>query len=236
MRVQNAAGHSFDLRVSRTVRLLDLEAIQNLFGAPSLALDGLDWVAFETVNQITNVGSTPWTRETGAPSIWILAMFNPSPDTWAIIPFRRLIVSPDGHLLFRCDGQLRSKIGIAPGRVLPFAGSYSASRNLLTLVHFDRPPGATEYVNSAWELQEHPFAGDVVNSYNDGPVEPGKAALGGFYELETSSPAAFLDPGAALVHTHRTLHLVGPTLTLSGVAERSLGIPLDRAMAMADPP
>ena len=59
---------------------------------------------------------------------------------------------------------------------------------MLTLVQYDQPEGATDYVNSMWEIQKEPFAGDVVNSYNDGPPAPGAKPLGPFYELETSSP------------------------------------------------
>ena len=43
------------------------------------------------------------------------------------------------------------------------------------------------YVNGQWGPQEDPFAGDVINSYNDGPVEDG-SIMGPFYEIETSSP------------------------------------------------
>lgn len=77
---------------------------------------------------------------------------------------------------------------------------------------------ATDYVNSMWELQDVPFAGDVVNSYND----DGK--LGRFYELETSSPA--LAPGAAATHRHQTIHLHGTTAELDGIARATLGIGL----------
>ncbi len=56
--------------------------------------------------------------------------------------------------------------------------------SVLTLVHLTVPEGATDYVNSMWEIQEKPFAGDVVNSYNDGPASPGAKPLGPFYELE----------------------------------------------------
>ncbi|MDG2385208.1 MAG: hypothetical protein P8N76_26290 [Pirellulaceae bacterium] len=48
-----------------------------------------------------------------------------------------------------------------------------------------------------WKLQDQPYAGDVINSYNDGPLELGKPGLGPFYELETSSRAAALGPGKA---------------------------------------
>jgi hypothetical protein len=74
-----------------------------------------------------------------------------------------------------------------------------------------------------WQIQDAPFAGDVVNSYNDGPPAPGAKPLGPFYELETSSPAAALAPGASLVHRHRTLHLVGDEAALDRVARKVLG-------------
>ena len=59
---------------------------------------------------------------------------------------------------------------------------------MLTLVQYTRPAGATRYVNSMWAIQQNPYGGDVINSYNDGPPAPGAAPLGPFYELETSSP------------------------------------------------
>jgi hypothetical protein len=78
-----------------------------------------------------------------------------------------------------------------------------------------------------WEHQKEPYAGDVVNSYNDGPTAPGKPALGGFYELETSSPALALAPKATAEHTHRTLHFVGEKASLNAIAEAALGVSLD---------
>ncbi|HEY0466124.1 MAG TPA: DUF6786 family protein, partial [Polyangiaceae bacterium] len=66
------------------------------------------------------------------------------------------------------------------------------------------------YVNSMWERQAAPYAGDVINSYNDGPPAPGKPPLGGFYEIESSSPAAALAPGGSLRHEHQTYHFSGP--------------------------
>jgi hypothetical protein len=78
-----------------------------------------------------------------------------------------------------------------------------------------------------WEEQKEPYGGDIVNSYNDGPTEPGKPSLGGFYEIESSSPAAALAPGASLVHTHRTFHLVGERADLETIARKVLGIGLD---------
>src|SRR5262249_62343154 len=114
-----------------------------------------------------------------------------------------------GSLLFKWDGQLRSKIGLGPDRAREVLGSSSASSRLLTIVSYDKPRGARDYVNSMWERQAEPYSGDVVNSYNDGPVAPGQPSLGGFFELEASSPAAGPGPGQSLVHTHRALHFAG---------------------------
>ena len=244
MHLANYSGTEFDLELNRFVRLLGRAEVVAL-GIP--APQELKMVAFSSENEITNNGPEPWTRDTGLLSIWILGMFNPSPETTIVIPFRtgpeeelgpivndayfgkvpadRLIIR-DSVLFFRGDGLYRSKIGIPPRRVLPFAGSYDAANGVLTVVHLTIPEGATDYVNSMWEIQDNPFAGDVVNSYNDGPAEPGAKPLGPFYELETSSPAASLDPGEALIHVHTTIHFQGDAEALDGIARKifSVGI------------
>jgi hypothetical protein len=244
MTLTSYAGTVFTLKVTRTVRLLSADDVRARAGAG--LPDGVRWVAFETENRITNTGKTPWKKDKGLLSVWILGMYNPSPDTHVIIPFERAgkgevvndryfgkvpadrlaVRDTEGVLVFSCDGNYRSKIGLGPSRAKPMLGSYSPSAHLLTLVHFDKPQAATDYVNSMWETQKDPFGGDVVNSYNDGPTEPGKPSLGGFYELETSSPAAALAPGASLVHTHRTMHLVGDEGALDVLAKSALGLSL----------
>jgi hypothetical protein len=244
MTLTSYAGTVFTLKVTRTVRLLSADDVRARAGASLPA--GVGWVAFETENRITNTGKTAWKKDKGLLSVWILGMYNPSPDTRVVIPFERAgkgeivndryfgkvpadrlaVRDADGVLVFSCDGTYRSKIGLGPSRAKPMLGSYSPSAHLLTLIHFDKPQAATDYVNSMWETQKEPFGGDVVNSYNDGPTEPGKPSLGGFYELETSSPAAALAPGASLVHTHRTMHLVGDETALDGLARSALGISL----------
>jgi hypothetical protein len=239
MTLSNASGTAFSLAIERTVSLLE---------AP--AAGGVRGVAFETRNEITNTGKVAWTRDTGLPSIWILAMFAPSADARVIVPFEtgpgaagtpivndayfgkvaasRLVVHEDkGFLVFTCDGKERGKIGLGPARAKSMLGSYSAQARLLTVVEYDRPKTANlPYVNSMWETQKLPYSGDVVNSYNDGSPGPGKAALGGFYEIETSSPGAELAPGQSLVHTHRTFHLVGEAAALEPIARKMLGISL----------
>ena len=244
MSLVNYSGTELNIEVDRKIALLDANNVSEIFG---LSPDpNLEMVAFQSINTITNTGDSAWTKETGMPSIWILGMFIPSDLTTIIIPFEqgdsaelgpkvidnyfgkvpedRLTVK-DRVLFFKGDGKYRSKIGIPPLRAEDFAGSYDESKKLLTIVAFSREPGNTNYVNSLWELQEDPFSGDVVNSYNDGPLDNG-VQLGPFYELETSSPAANLASGESLTHTHTTLHLSGDEALLSQFCESVLGVSL----------
>ena len=130
-----------------------------------------------------------------------------------------------GIMLFKADAKHRSKIGVAPKRAFPFVASYDAVNNVLTIAQFTLPAGATDYVNSLWKIQDDPFAGDAVNSYNDGPID-GKQ-MGRFYEIESSSPAAALMPGGSIKHIHRTIHLKGSKEDLDKISRSLLGIGVD---------
>jgi hypothetical protein len=242
----NWSGTVFEIQIDRTVRLLTTEEANKKLGA---AVGGsVKMVAYETESTITNTGTQPWKKETGLLSIWILSMFSPSPETTIVIPFNagaqaalgpkvndeyfgkvpadRLVVK-DSVLFFKGDGKYRSKIGLSPKRAKPILGSYDATNRVLTLVQYTKPDGANDYVNSMWQQQEKPYAGDVANSYNDGPAEPGKKPMGPFYELESSSPALELGPNKSGSHIHRVFHLVGSESELDKVARATLGVKLE---------
>jgi hypothetical protein len=241
----NYSGTRFDFRLERTVRLLEREKAAKALGATLPA--GLKVVAFESENVLVNAGQAAWTKASGLLSIWILGMFQPTPSTTVVIPYRegpeaergpvvndayfgkvpadRLRFS-QGLIFFKADGEHRSKIGLSPRRATGLAASYDASRGVLTFVRYDQPEGAADYVNSMWEIQKEPFRGDVVNSYNDGAPAPGQKPLGPFYELETSSPAVALAPGARLTHLHRTFHVQGERAELDALSRRLLGTSL----------
>jgi len=243
MQLVNYSGTSFRLRVDRRIRVLEkAEAVEKLGIAPG---ETVKLVAFESINKMTNTGEKAWEKEGGLLSIWILGMFNPSPATTVVIPFEagpeselgrivndayfgkvpaeRLVVK-DNVLFFSGDGRYRSKIGVSARRAKPVLGSYDGVNNVLTIVQYNKPAGASDYVNSMWELQSEPYKGDAVNSYNDGPAEPGAQPLGPFYELETSSPAAALKPEESIVHVHRTIHLQGPEADLDPIARAVLAV------------
>jgi hypothetical protein len=239
MKLTNHAGTAFELRVERTVRLLGDGSVRESCGqAPGPALS---WVAYQSENRLVNAGRAPWTRAGGLLSIWILGMFNPSPATTVVVPAaagaavndvyfgkvppERLVKKGD-TFFFRGDGQQRGKIGLRPQQARALLGSYDAANRVLTVVWYNRPPGARPYVNSLWPPQKEPFAGDAVNAYNDGAPAPGVKQLGPFYELETSSPAAELAPGAALEHLQRTMHFRGERPALEAMARACLGVGL----------
>jgi len=246
MTVQNYAKTEFKLDVRREVSLLGPKEVAERLGVePPAAVRS---IAFQSDNRITNTGAKDWAEKSGLMSVWILAMFPPADDTFVIVPFDRngsgpIVndayfgkVPPDrlrvdeqaGVIVFKCDGKYRSKIGLRPSRALPVLASYSAQARLLTIVQYDKPKDASRYVNSMWQLQKEPYAGDVVNSYNDGPTEPGKPALGGFFEMESSSPAAMLKPKQTLTHVHRTFHFVGEPALLDAIAKKVLGVEVSK--------
>ena len=238
----NWSGTRFDVGVERDIRLLSTADVwRNLRVAQAPA--GVTAVAFESVNRVTNRGASAWTEQAGLLSIWILGMFEASPEMTVVIPIRDAGAAPrvnDDYfgkvpaarlttdartVFFRADGRYRSKIGVGPSRALPVMGSYDPRAGVLTIVQYTLPAGASRYVNSQWKRQEQPFAGDVINSYSD------DGQMGSFYELESSSPAAALAPGRTQEHVHRTIHLRGPEAALDAVAKGLLGVGLERIRA-----
>ena len=238
----NYSGTVFDINIERTIHLLGKDDIANKLQTTIPA--DIKMVGYETVNKLTNIGNADWTKEKGLLSIWLLGMFTPSAKTVVIIPFtpvangrsfitdnyfgsiptERLQVK-DSVLYFTCDGKYRSKIGLSPVIAKPIAAGFDFEKNVLTIVipevHKDAP-----YVNSKWELQKEPYKGDVINSYNDGPLADG-TQMGPFFEIESSSPALELKKGATGEYRQTTCHLTGDYNSLKQIAQQLLGVNLD---------
>ena len=237
----NASGTEFSIHVERTVTLLDKEGLLSVFG---VSLEpGMQAVAYTTDNKVTNTGPEAWSKEKGLVSVWMLCMMPPTPTTTVFIPYKsdaegtivndeyfgkvpadRLIVEK-GIIYFKIDGLFRSKIGIPSQRALPVCGSYDSQKGLLTLLQTTLPETPGEYVNGQWGFQEHPYEGDVINSYNDGP-KGGSDAPGLFYEIETSSPALSLLPGASAIHSQSLVHILGTESQIAAVVQSLFGIEL----------
>ena len=244
--LKNWSGHEFSLGFEREVVMLGREAIASALSIPMG--EDVSFVAYESHNTLSNTGEEAWNMQSGLPSIWILGMLKHGARTTVVIPYEkdladasaaivkddyfgkvpadRLFVDEDASVIyFSADGAYRSKIGISPARSLGVAGSWNAVKEVLTIVQYNTPDKPVNYVNSSWELQQDPFQGDAVNSYNDGPVGGGQ--LGPFYELETSSPALALTPEESYMHTQRTIHLKGEREQLDLIAEHVFGANLE---------
>ena len=235
--LQNHSGTKFEVEVERTVKLMNEKAVGKLLGTkiPS----SLDMVSYQTINTVENDGDTAWEPESGLLSIWILCMFQPSETTTVFVPYKQgpeselgavvnadyfgavppeRLKSEDGVIYFKTDGNQRGKIGVTPARSTGVAGSYDPVAKRMTLLIAQEPKDASNgYVNSMWEIQDEPFKGDALNSYNDGPVDESGEQMGPFYELESSSPALALQPGESGTHIQTIIHLYGEEADLQQV-------------------
>jgi hypothetical protein len=244
--VRNYSGAIFDCHVERAIKLLDRAETDAALAVPIPA--NLRWVGFKSVNSLVNAGSAVWREANGLLCIWILGMFNPLPrgkviapfivgssadlgvdisDYFGAIPSERLI-RKEKYALFTCDGQMRTKIGISAKRARNVIGSWDPDGHVLTIVTFNLPTFAADlpYVNSQWQIQENPYGGDTVNSYNDGQDPLTGILLGPFYELETSSCGAELNPAESIVHVQQTFHFTGDFDDLDILSRRVLGAEL----------
>lgn len=241
-RFTNYKGIAFSLDINRTVEMLNRTELSSRLGIT--LPDSIDVIGYQSRNQVKNTGRNPLTKDNGLVSVWLLGMFKPSPQTVAILPFRNIkharsfitdnyfgSVPPqrlkvkDSIIVFTCDGKWRSKIGLSPRVAKDFIGSFDFANNVLTLLQ-GAPDSTKPYVNSQWKMQEHPYQGDAVNAYNDGPLEDGKQ-MGPFYELETSSPALELGSGLGFEYRQLTCHLSGSYEALRAIALKVLNIDLN---------
>lgn len=245
MEQENYLGNLLNIGIERKVSLLSNHDI-----ADKLQVDiteGVNGVAYETANKITNRNDFEWTPETGTVCIWMLDMFNPSEAAVTIIPYNAgnekelgKVVTSDyfgeipadrlkddnGVLYFKTDGKARGKLGMNARRTKSIAANYDPLARRLTIVTFDTDPDAT-YLNQEWNPDRDPLVGDALNAYNDGPLEDG-SIMGPFLELESCSSAAFLKPGESLSHRHNVFHFTGDEVALSPIAQKLLGVSLEK--------
>jgi hypothetical protein len=242
----NYSVTQFDVRIDREVRLLTHEQVGRNLGIEPVS--GVKLVGYESENKLTNVSAENWSEGRGLLSIWILGQFQSTEKTAIVLPIHagseaslgipvtadyfgtipegRLFVGENAVFL-KADARYRGKLGLSLKRAKGVLGSFDGCNGVLTIVQYTQPTDCARYVNSAWKMQDDPYSGDVANCYNDGPPAPGKAQLGEFYELESSSPARELKAGESVEHSHRTLHFVGTSQQLDAISRKVLGVGLE---------
>ena len=241
MELSNYVGSKLKVRVNRSVSLMERPDVKSSLGIELAA--GVSSVAYKTDNAIINLNDFAWTKETGSICIWILDMFNPAPQAVTIIPYiegeegelGKIVTSDyfgeipsdrlkvqDGIIYLKTDGKYRSKLGLNGKRTKAVAGNYDPDMRRLTITTFEVDKDAT-YLNQEWNPTKDPLIGDAMNAYNDGPLEDG-SIMGPFLELESVSPAAFLDPMKSLTHKHTVYHFIGDESALDLIAQKLLGV------------
>jgi hypothetical protein len=240
----NNSGTTFKLRLEREVQVLEnAEIAKNLnVSVPA----SVRFVGYQTRNVLTNAGDQAWTQDGGLMSVWMLCMLKHGPEVTIVLPLadgpepavntdyfgaverdRLRIIGKT--VFFKADGQFRAKIGIPPLRAKGICGSYDAQRGILTVLTYNQPKDAATlpYVRAQWKHHDQPYAGDVINAYNDGSPEPGAKPLGPFYEIESSSPALPLQPGQTITHIQSMVHFAGTPEQLDPIAKATLGVSLE---------
>ena len=253
--VTNMSGFTFDFCLERKVTLLNREKV-----VADLEIDvpeSVGLVGYVADNKITNTSDTPWVQETGLIGLWAICMNPPAPNAVLMVPFKkgdekdlgqivtadyfgklsgdRLKVDEDLGLVFlRGDGDFRSKLGISVARACSRLGSWTPETGVLAVVDFNLPESAPAgYTNNLWVHQDNPFEGDVINAYNDGPNDSG-GKLGGFFELETISPALPLKKDESYTHTTRIVRFEGARDQLDQMAQTLFGANLTQIESALD--
>jgi hypothetical protein len=251
MAAENYLGTRFSLRIDRSVRLLDAAGIGLALGvAPG---DSVSAVAYATENSIVNLNDFEWTPATGTVCIWILDMFNVGPRALTLVPYVEgdgatgpvatsdyfgpippgRYYEREGLVFLKTDGKFRSKIGLSRSRTKGIAANYDPDARHLVVATFDMDQAAP-YLNQEWNAAKDPMIGDVMNAYNDGPLDDG-SIMGPFLELESDSPAALLKPGERLAHRHSVFHFTGSEQALSDITVSLFGITVEQLKEIFNP-
>ena len=238
----NYQGTEFNIYAERDISILSQTEIEREL--KTSIPDDVSYVGFQSVTTLKNEGSD-WSKETGLLSIWVLGVFPSSKTATVVLPVEGRpdsitsywsAVGPDrlkiagNSVFYRGDAEYLHKIGVRPKNIKPVMGSYDAESRVLTIVRFSFSNEANYYVNSRWIEQKDPFAGDVINVFNNGPRESGEP-FGPFYELESSSYTYELKRGDSLKHRHATFHFEGNKSSLDEISRKTLKVGLEEIIS-----
>jgi len=233
--IENNIGTFFSICIERRIAIFSEEKIKEILRLKSL--EKVKSVGFSSITKITNTG-TDWEEEKGLIAPWTLGMFKGAATSIGIFPFREDVkplelskyflegkdnrwLKKGDAILFKTDGNLRSKIGLSVENNRPVIGNYDYKNKRLTVIvyTFDKEG---KYLGSEESSKGSQFNGDVVNSYNNDGVE-GKST---FFELETTAPTKALKNNEAISHVHQTFHFEGDFKDLNGISKQVLGVDL----------
>lgn len=233
MQLTNYIGTTFNIEINRNISILSKENIQKNL---NIEVDNsTKFVAFETKHKLKNIDTVTWKKHTGLAGLWSAGMY-PGDDSVVIIPLKnngtkhnvltylapidstRFIVK-NNTVLFKTDGQYRSKIGIPPQFAPAVYGCYSKLNNKLTIIQYKKETDSL-YSNSQVSIQDTPYKGEAIPIYNNGSD---------FFELESNAPLKVLKPNETTTHWQRVYHFNASKNTLNKLSKKLLGFDLNSA-------
>ena len=233
----NHLGFEFNTSVERLIELFDNNRNQHELGI-SISKE-VAVLGYGSNTTVSNVGTAPWSSDTGLFSIWSLSTF--APRATIAIPLKkplkkvtnyftpasnRQTVITDNAVFYHADANFMNKIGIPAEHTLPFIGSYDHLCRRLTIIKFQISNLGAGYTNAVWNWDADPLDGEIVNIFNDGVQENGDF-FGPLYEIETSSAALALNVGQSHSHYHYTFHFTGPESELDIISNAVLGVSIE---------
>ena len=252
---ENNRGGKYKVKAEREVSVLNRKHVTDILGIEIPT--GVNIVAFQSFNKLTNLGEKTWTPDNGMLNISVQSCFNANRKVFVFVPYRpgepselgdivrdnyfestgasgnRLAVMPD-YIRFKTDGKSISGIGISPRRSEGIALSYDGANNILTVVTYIKPSGLRGYLPNAWRRNNAPMDGDAVSVYNNGPVSKINMVADSFYEISTHSPALSLEPGKSQFHLQRVFHFNGSEYDLGLIAYKLVGISIGQLRGETD--
>ena len=231
----NYMGTRFDIEVTRQVELLEYCPYTAGLG------DQADFVGFESRTWVKNIGTKAWTADSGCVSIWTLGQWLSYPDSVVILPFQKegpgeavcteyfSTLAPDSapppanlwsqqsdHLLVSGSGRAQTKMEIYGKRGVGRLAGVDVKNSTLNILDFDCYPRMDYVASYEMSYQGDRYAGGSSSCF----VLSDQLGIPPFYELESCSPALFLQPGEQYCHRARTYKIRGKKNKIAAMCKR----------------
>jgi len=220
IRLKNHLGAEFNTRLKRTVTMVSAKS----------EVTGVTGVAYRVENEITNLGER-WNHQKGLLALWSLGSFTGGEKVEVKLqvgaadkvrkyftPFQKEQLKFEGGVAsFRCSGNWRSKIGLAPEDSSGVMVSIDPERRLLTVIRYSVADGE-RFPHAERGIQKNPYDGDLANVYNHGSLDRKPFDAPQFYEMESASSMRELKKGESIKHWQEVSHYRGDLKKLNELA------------------
>lgn len=239
----NYHGTKLNMKLERKIRIFEIAEIENRINTK--IPEGISVVGYASIHKLTNTDSTQWKKDSGLATIWSLSTFKGTDKTVTFIPLKSanssnkilqyLNVFEDDRFKiendvawYKTDGKYRSKIGIPPEISKGYFGSYQPETKTLRIIRFHQTNHDSLYFNSEVTVQEHPYKGEAIAVYNNGPMTLQEGDENSFFEMESIAAMKELKPNESIEHFHEVYQFTGDFENLKKISMFFLGVDLSK--------